>query len=269
MKTKLRLNDHKLLTSGVLESLHRFSIFTVADILASNFDNLIKENDFSLKLLCTLRDHYLSTIFLQRTNGLNEYEEVVHKYFIVSTTCAAFDNMVEGGFHSQEITMLIGEHTCIDHLLATIQSNVPMVYLQTGGQFEFLENNSQAATHLNISDIFEFFDVVEELSNEKNKYRVLVISCLKEILKPLFSPGLKLELSSKIKEAFRCVRRICQQNIVCLICTCDDKGVSNWRDTLCRQADNVLELTGQSLVQVTVVKSNKISNRENKNYIIF
>ena len=242
---KLRSDHHPLLTVVLLEKLKEKSIFTVSDLLASDFLILHKSAKISLNVLHKLRDHY-SVSFSNQTNALCEYGKVLQTNFIISTGLQRVDNATEGGCYSGKVIYLTGQHHLSNQLFAYFDLNVPQAIIKTGGHLEIGDSFSSTML-LNISDIFECFEAIDELIlhiEEHDHVKLVVISCMKELLKPLTNSFLKAELNQKIIELVRAVRRICALNVVCLLSTCEEKNVVDklLRIEFTRHVDNVIEL---------------------------
>ncbi|CAC5400335.1 RAD51L3 [Mytilus coruscus] len=182
----LRCGICSALTDDVVSTLKDNGIRSVIDLITQNLEDLSQKTKLSYKDLVAIVNVLLAQYSTFPVTGEALYNTVLTSTSILPTACQGFDQILDGGLYTGEVTEVAGEiasgktQICLSMTASVIcHSKQNVMYVDTSGGFcaERLEeilhtkyqqgDNSDVFSHIRCLQTYDIYSLLSELQQIK------------------------------------------------------------------------------------------------------
>ncbi|KAK6190629.1 hypothetical protein SNE40_002453 [Patella caerulea] len=229
----LKVFISSLITEKALQVFEEKGIRTVTDFLGRDLEEVAQENALPFKDLVAMKRHILVKLSSSIRNGRELLQCVDSGIVYLSTGIKRLDDLLNGGIYIGEVTEICGGIavgktqiclSCLYYTTAVKQANV--IYIDTSCSFSSTrvlelagkknQNEEEILSrvkHCACSDIFEIFQVIEEIRSGLDKksdvfysnIKLVIVDCIASVIYPILGGNqidghsLMVQISQKLK----------------------------------------------------------------------
>ncbi|KAI0222669.1 DNA repair protein RAD51-like protein 4 [Lamellibrachia satsuma] len=201
-----------------MEKLSRIGVHNVVDVLIMDLDELSQKSKVSYKDLLSIQRVLLAQYSAFPMNGADLYDDVMSSVAIISTGSSNFDQLLDGGLYTAEITEVIGPvasgktQFCLSIALSVaMETKQNIVYFDTGSSFnivrlqDMLEARQKDSTQtvemigslIRCCKVYDIFELLSELETLKatlaeqtdklssTSLKLVIVDCVAAVISPV------------------------------------------------------------------------------------